>query len=135
MSYVLVVDDDKDFVRASSMALSRAGHEVSVKMDIESAKKSMHERKPDLVVLDVMFPESDTAGFDLAQEMRHFDEKLKDIPILMLTAVNQGYSSGYSSNDIDEYWLPVEEFLEKPVDLDALCKKVSDMLSEEKSGA
>ena len=135
MNYVLVVDDDKDFARATSMTLRSAGYEVSVELDIESAKKSMHERKPDLVVLDVMFPESDTAGFELAQEMRHFDETFKSIPILMLTAVNQEFSIGFSSSDINEYWLHVDEFLEKPIDLDLLCKKVSDMLSREKSGA
>ena len=59
MAYILIVDDDIDIITASSLGLKAAGHEVSYELDIESAEKSMHARKPDLIILDVMFPESD----------------------------------------------------------------------------
>ena len=59
----------------------------------------------------------------MAQAM-HDDEQLKDIPILMLTAVNATYPLGFSSRDIDQTWLPVADFLEKPVDFDVLRQKV-----------
>ena len=93
----------------------------------------MIEECPDLVILDVMFPESDTAGFTFARAMRHFNEKLKDIPILMLTAVNTKFPLGFSSIDIDNNWLPVNDFLEKPVDLDVLRERVSRILYTAKS--
>ena len=80
--------------------------------------------------LDVMFPEDSSAGFELARAMRHFTEKLKNIPILMLTAVNAKFSLGFGSRDIDENWLPVSEFLEKPVDFDILKNKVAELLDK-----
>ncbi|MBT4482242.1 MAG: response regulator [Candidatus Latescibacteria bacterium] len=129
MAYILVVDDDIELATATSIALEAAGHEVSYELEIEKAEKSMHARKPDLIVLDVMFPESDTAGFELAQKIRHYDDELKDVPILMMTGLNQELSRQFSSGDIDQYWLPVNNFLEKPVDLEVLCDKVSEMLS------
>ena len=42
----------------------------------------------------------------------------------MLTAVNQQFPLGFSNKDIDPTWLPVTDFVEKPVDFDALCQKV-----------
>ena len=129
MAYILVVDDEKDIADLSAMALSNAGHEVSIELDIGSAEKSMHERIPDLVVLDVMFPGNDTEGFELARKMKHLDPKLRDIPIIMITGVNQELSLGFCSDDIDDFYLPVTEFLEKPVDLEHLCDKVAELLS------
>ena len=129
MAYILVVDDEKDIADLSAMALSDAGHEVSIELDIESAEKSMYARKPDLIVLDVMFPGNNTAGFELAHKIKHLDQKLKEVPIIMITGVNQELSLGFSSDDIDHYYLPVTEFLEKPVDLELLCEKVAELIS------
>ena len=129
MSLLLIVDDDDDFATAAAQILRADGHDVKIELDINSAEKSMIKERPDLVILDVMFPESDTAGFTFARAIRHFNEKLKDVPILMLTAVNAKFPLGFSSRDIDNNWLPVEDFLEKPVDLDVLRERVSRMLS------
>lgn len=57
-------------------------------------------------------------------------DNVKDIPILMLTAVNTEFPLGFGSQDIGNEWLPVEDFLEKPVDFDLLKKKVSEMLTK-----
>ncbi len=129
MSYILIIDDDEDFSIAAATSLRNAGHEVQVELNINSAEKSMKKRQPDLVILDVMFPEDNSAGFSFARKMRHYNEKLKNIPILMLTAVNSRFPLGFSPRDIDDTWLPVEDFLEKPVDLDMLSNKVSKMIS------
>ncbi len=130
MSYILIIDDDEDFSIAAATILRNAGHEVQVELNINSAEKSMKKRQPDLVILDVMFPEDNSAGFSFARKMRHYNEKLKNIPILMLTAVNSRFPLGFSPRDIDDTWLPVEDFLEKPVDLDMLSNKVSKMISK-----
>ena len=130
MAYVMIVDDDDDFAAAASTILRNAGHEVQIELDTESATKSMEKRPPELVILDVMFPEDASAGFELARTMRHYNEKLKDIPVLMLTAVNAKFPLGFGSRDIDDNWLPVSDFLEKPVDLDVLRGKVDALLLE-----
>ena len=66
------------------------------------------------MILDVMFPENDTAGFDIARSIRR---KFGELPVLLLTAVNQSFPLGFGKQDLDPTWLPAVEFLEKPVDL------------------
>ena len=133
MAYLMIVDDDEDFSAAVSTVLCNAGHEVRIEMDTAAAVESMKARRPDLAILDVMFPEDASGGFELARRMRHHDKELKDIPILMLTAINAKFPLGFGSQDIDDNWLPVSDFMEKPVDLDALCNKIEELLHE-KSG-
>jgi DNA-binding response OmpR family regulator len=128
MAYLMVADDDEDFASAAAKVLRDAGHEVEVKLDIQGAVKSMEERRPDLLVLDVMFPEDSTAGFTLARTIRHYNKKLEGIPVLMLTAVNTKFPLGFSERDIDDHWLPVSDFVEKPVDFDVLERKVAALL-------
>ena len=133
MAYVLVVDDDQDFADAAATALRDDGHEVAIELDIEGATASMEAKRPDLVVLDVMFPENACAGFELARHVQHHNEKLKGIPILMLTAVNTKFPLGFSSRDIDKDWLPVTDFLEKPVSLELLREKATALLEAAES--
>ena len=46
----------------------------------------------------------------------------------MLTAVNQQFPLGFSNKDIDPTWLPVSDFVEKPVDFEILKAKINDLL-------
>ncbi len=130
MAYVMIIDDDEDMASAVATMLQNAGHEVDIELDHKKAVTCMEERCPDLLILDVMFPNEKTAGFTLAREMRLHNERLKDIPIIMFTAVNQEYQGLHFSNlDIDDHWLPVAEFLDKPVDPSVLREKVSTLLA------
>ena len=73
---------------------------------------------PDIVLLDIMFPEKKTRGFEAAGELK---EKHPDLPIIALTAINRQYSFDFAQADIQ-----AEEFVNKPVDTDrlvALIKK------------
>jgi DNA-binding response OmpR family regulator len=129
MSYLLIVDDDEDFATAVATVLRAKGHEVRMELDLSAAVRSMTEHRPDLLLLDVMFPEDSTGGFELARTMRWRHENLKDVPILMLTAVNTRFPLGFSEKDIDDDWMPVTEFLEKPIDLDVLAERVDTILA------
>ncbi|MHC4536827.1 MAG: response regulator transcription factor [Planctomycetota bacterium] len=129
MPYLLIVDDDEDFASTTATVLRAEGYDVQIELDIESAVKSMESKPPDLAILDVMFPENASAGFELARTIRHESGKLKDIPILMLTAINTKFPLGFGPKDIDDSWMPVTEFLEKPVDFDVLREKVAKLLS------
>ena len=128
MAYILIVDDDEDFTDAIATVLKGAGYETIIKSDIVSAEKSIEERRPDLIILDVMFPESSSAGFNLAHKIKQMKDAKADIPILMLTAINAEFPIGLGSKDIDGQWLPVEDFLEKPVEFDILRNKIAEML-------
>jgi len=133
MPYLLIVDDDEDFASTTATVLREEGYDVQIELDIDSAVKSMESKPPDLAILDVMFPEDASAGFELARLMRHEKEQLKNIPILMLTAINTKFPLGFGSKDIDEEWMPVTEFLEKPVDFDVLREKVAKLLNANKA--
>ena len=131
MAYVLIVDDDEDFADTTATVIKSEGHDVHIELDNESAAQSIQNRTPDLVILDVMFPEDASAGFELARFMRHENETLKMVPILLLTAIKTKFPLGFGPNDIDSEWMPVTDFLEKPVDFDVLRGKVASLLRKE----
>ena len=128
MARLLIIDDDLDFAGAAAKVLRGAGHEVAIELDPAGALASVQKRPPDLVILDVMFPEDASGGFKLAQDLRPQGQEAATFPILMLTAVNSRFPLGFSAQDIDDAWLPVDAFLEKPVDLDVLREKVAQLL-------
>jgi len=131
MSFIMIVDDDADFAEASAVALRAAGHEVQIQLETEGVCERMEERAPDMLILDVMFPDDSSGGFELARAIRQYqDEKFKDIPILMLTAVNTTFPLGFGAKDIDDTWLPISDFVEKPVDISTLMAKVTGLLSK-----
>lgn len=125
MAYLLVIDDDEDFGGAVASLLESQGHEVAVELDDAKAMDRLQQRRPDAIVLDVMFPENPIGGFELARKIRR---SFQNLPILMLTAVNQQFPLGFSNKDIDPTWLPVTEFLEKPVDFGLLVERVNRLL-------
>jgi CheY-like chemotaxis protein len=126
MSYLLIVDDDPDFASSVATVCEALGHEVATVHTTSEALERVAQRRPDGLLLDVMFPEDPTAGFELAREIRR---RHGNLPILMLTAVNQQFPLGFSNKDIDPKWLPVVDFVEKPVDFDLLRQKISRLLS------
>jgi len=128
VAIIKIIDDDEEFAEDLSMVLKKEGHEVSVRDTTEGAIDELLEHKPDLLILDVMFPENPAGGFDLAREIRQTD-RIKDLPIILLTAINQEFPMDFSSKDIDKEWMPVEDFAEKPVDIKEMLDKVKKILS------
>jgi len=126
MAKVLLVDDDVDLVEVNKTLLEAKSHEVVSAHNSQDGREKAKAEKPDVIVLDVMM-EKKTAGFDLARELRS-DEDTKNIPIIMLTAVNQEVPWRFGP---DEIWLPVDEFIEKPVDPDKLLAAVEKALSSQ----
>ncbi len=122
---VLVIDDDNEFVEAMSNVLDAKGYEVDSapngKVGIAKAK----ERKPDIILLDVMMT-TKSEGFDVARELNK-DKKLTNVPIIMITGVRKEMSLPFGFEP-DETWLPVKGVLEKPVKPDVLLKTIEDNL-------
>jgi DNA-binding response OmpR family regulator len=134
MARVMIIDDDQDFAGAAATVLRSAGHEVQIELEPRRAVASIEERPPDLIILDVMFPDDGAGGFKVARDLRQSHEKMRNVPILMLTAMNTRFPMHFDSSDIDEAWLPVDAFLEKPVDADVLREKVSSLLQQGAAG-
>ncbi len=131
MAHILIADDDEDFASTIAMVLNHSGYTTSVEIDIAGVLPALEKLMPDLLILDVMFPEDSSAGFKMAREIRQNDSKIANIPIVMLTAVNTEFPFGFSKNDIDDQWLPITEFIEKPVDLDVIKNRIEELLSKE----
>jgi CheY-like chemotaxis protein len=133
MKSVYIVDDDRDIVDSISIVLKSAGYKVGFQNDEEKLIDNVVSFKPDVIILDVIFPENNSAGFDMSRLLKS-NEKTKSIPILMLSAVNEkgGYGFTFSNNDRDDAFLPVEEFVEKPIAPNELLKKVAEMTGSRK---
>jgi len=80
---ILLVDDEADLARALTAMLKAERYEVRWACSIDAAYEALADSEPDLVVLDVMFPEGEDAGFRFARELR---EARVDLPILFLSA-------------------------------------------------
>ena len=122
---ILIVDDDPDQRLVIRLPLEAAGYEVKEAANTEEGRRLVLETKPDLIILDVMM-DSTTAGFQLALELhnRADDSEFKEIrntPIIMLTAIHSTTPLRFAP---DEDYLPVQTFLEKPVDPELLLTKV-----------
>ena len=129
MANILIIDDDPDMVLATRLCLESAGHKVDAAGDPVEALKRMKASKPDLIVLDVMM-DSATAGFQFALKLRGPapDPELAGfgkIPIIMLTAIHSTTPLRFGP---DEQYLPVDDFIDKPFEPDALLKKVNALL-------
>jgi CheY-like chemotaxis protein len=127
---ILVVDDDPDIVETTKTVLETAGYEVATAANGTEGLEKARAIKPDLMVLDIMM-DKETEGFHVSYELKS-DEATKDITILVLTAVGQ--KSGFSfSTETDGDYLPVDAFIEKPLEPKMLLKKVADLLARKES--
>ena len=124
---ILIIDDDIDLVEAMRLTLENADFEVIDAQDGQKGLDKIEKEKPDLVLLDVMM-ETQDEGFHIAYQIRN-NEETSDLPIIMLTAV--GSETGFSfDKEKDEDFLPVNEFLEKPVNPDKLIEYVRKSLGQ-----
>jgi CheY-like chemotaxis protein len=129
---ILIVDDDRDLVMSLEQALKMNDYQVAVAYSGSEGLQQLVDEEPDLIILDVMM-ETDTAGFEVADQIRRNRssrryDRYRDIPIIMLTAINQVTNSRFSMSQ-DESFLPqVEAFVTKPVEIDELFAKVRELL-------
>jgi two-component system sensor histidine kinase/response regulator len=111
-AYILVVDDNKDNLRLAGNILTESGYKIAVALNGESALKILNENSFDLVLLDIMMPEMD--GIEVCRRIK-LDGKLKDIPVIFLTAKNQPEDllEGFNVGSVDYITKPFnkEEFL------------------------
>ncbi len=127
MARITIIDDDLELAQDLSQILKQAGHQVSLRGDIDGALEELTRNKPDLLILDVIFPENPAGGFDLARRIRRTAE-LRELPVILLTSINQEFPMDFSAKDIDGDWMPVQDFLEKPAAPAALLGAIDKLL-------
>jgi CheY-like chemotaxis protein len=123
---ILIIDDDPDVVLALRMPLENVGYEVHEAHSQPEGLAAVNDVAPDLIILDVMM-DTHTAGFQMAQKLHGPDAKEahRVIPILMVTAVHQTTPLRFEP---DDDYLPVEAFIDKPIEPKSLLDKVKSLL-------
>ncbi len=129
MAKILIIDDDPDMVLAARLCLEAGGYEVIEAGNGTDGLEKVKSESPDLIILDVMM-DSTTEGFQVALKLHNPDTQsewaaYRDIPILMLTAIHSTTPLRFGP---DEDYLPVEAFIDKPLDPDDLLQKVGGLL-------
>ena len=120
---LLVVDDDRDFVDVTRAILTKAGYAVERASNGEEAFKIMKQAKPDMVLLDVMMT-TPLEGVSVARQMAA-DPVLKSVPIVMISSIDD---TKYRSALPDDMRIPVDAWINKPVDPDQMLKTIKRFL-------
>ena len=128
---ILLVDDDPDLRLSLRLPLQSVGYEIYEAASYAEGQTTIKKVKPDLIILDVMM-DTATAGFQFALSIHNPDpsSEFKDFrqtPIIMLTAIHSTTELRFSP---DQDYLPVQTFLEKPVDTKVLLETVRKLLNE-----
>ena len=116
---ILVVDDEADLVETIRFSLELGGYNVLVASNGEEGLNLARQEKPDLILLDLMLPKLD--GYKVCRLLK-FDERYKQIPILMLTAKTQ------EKDKILGKETGANEYITKPFDMDELMAKIKSYL-------
>lgn len=116
---VLIVDDEVDLVETIRFPLEMEGYTVLVSYNGEEALNKARKENPDLIILDIMLPKLD--GYKVCRLLK-FDERYKNIPIIMLTAKAQ------EKDKIIGTKTGADEYITKPFELEELLEKVRSYL-------
>jgi len=116
---VLIVDDAPNIVLSLEFLMGQEGYEVRTAFDGEEALAAIREKKPDLVLLDVMMPKLD--GFEVCREIRANPE-WNDVHIIMLTA------KGRDAEKEKGLALGADEYITKPFATRELMAKINTVL-------
>ncbi len=119
MAKILVIDDDSAINELIKVNLELAYYNVICALDGNKGYALAKQELPDLIILDVMMPEVD--GYTVAKRIRE-NELTKDIPIIMLTALNM------LQNKVEGFNIGVDDYLVKPFEMEELLVRIKALL-------
>ncbi len=111
--HVLVVEDNEATREAFAMILSSVGYRVSTADNGQLALDCLRTERPSVILLDLMMPIMD--GYQFREAQRR-DEELAHIPVIVCSALNEAHARAGT--------LHADDYLKKPVDVDALLEAV-----------
>jgi len=117
--HILIVEDEKDLLTTLEYNFKKEGYKTTGVTSGKEAIEAVHNKKPDLLILDLMLP--DISGLDVCKEIRNKSNN-EDIFILMLTA------KGEEVDRIVGFELGADDYLVKPFSLRELSLRVSSLL-------
>lgn len=114
---LLLVDDEDDFRRATSKTLNRRGFSVTEAANGEEALEAIRRECPDIVLLDLKMP-----GMSGIETLQHIREIEASLPVIILTG-HGDFEAAMASIKLE-----VVDFLQKPVDVDQLGRRIRTLL-------
>ena len=117
MAEILIVDDERMIRAGLAQLLSGAGFAVREARDGKSALAAVAERRPDLVLLDIMMPGMD--GFEVCEKLLAAE---RDLPVIFLTAKDS------ESDQVRGLEVGADDFLSKTVGEEVLLARVRKAL-------
>jgi two-component system, OmpR family, alkaline phosphatase synthesis response regulator PhoP len=117
MSRILVVEDNANLAYGLATSLELEGHEVVLAEDGAAGLRAARERRPDLVILDLMLPGMD--GYRVLRSLRELGETA---PVLILTA------RGEEADKVLGFRLGADDYVTKPFGLLELLARVAALL-------
>lgn len=125
MALVLVIEDRAADRELLVTLLTHDGHEVIESTDGEQGLQLTRERRPDLVIADMLVPEMDGLGF--ARAVRA-DPEIADTPVILYTATYEPWELERLARAAG-----VSRVLEKPADPEEILRVVGETLDPAKS--
>jgi len=123
MSQILVIDDEPALLRGLADNLKRELHDVLTATDGESGFRLIKEKKPDLVILDLMLPK--LSGYEVCRQMRA--EGMNTL-VLMLTA------RGEETDRVVGLDMGADDYVTKPFSVRELLARVRALLRRTQPG-
>ena len=117
--HVLVVEDEPDHARFVEYVLNKNGYDVAVTSSVHAAVDLARHRDFDVILMDVMLPDGN--GIDACEKIRE-DQRLKNVPIMMLTAKSD------VKDKIKSFQAGADDYIVKPFQLEELLARVELML-------
>lgn len=117
---ILLIDDDPDFLKVTSLILKKSGAEPITALDGLEGMSKIFTHQPDLIILDIMMPGID--GFQICQRIRQFS----NTPLIMLSALDkdqlmlQGLEAG------------ADDFLPKPINPEILLARAKAVMRRDR---
>ena len=118
-AHIFVVEDEKPILTLLTYNLEKEGYKVSSSSNGEEALSLIKEKKPELILLDWMLP--DLSGIKICQYLKQ-DEKVKNIPIIMLTA------KGEEEDKVKGLNTGAEDYMTKPFSFPELLARIKALL-------
>ncbi len=120
MKKILIVDDEQDIVESLKFVLEASDYTCYCAYNGEDGLRLAKEMVPDLIILDVMMPKIN--GYKISRLLK-FDNKYKNIPILMVTARTQDEDKLIGEET------GADEYITKPFEMNEIVEKVNKYLT------
>lgn len=117
---ILIIDDDDNMLYILKIMIKKFGYNTVTKNDTKSANEWLQTNVPDLMLVDVMLPDSLGTKFS---KLLLSNENLKNVPVI--------HMSGYMQDEVTRETSMLSgarDFIAKPVDFDKLNEKIKRLI-------